>query len=332
MKTVRGLSATAAPVLLLLSAAQAPAHVISMSMGYATVAGNRVEYLLRMPAYEVANVKDPERALLGHIRFTSGFETGRVTGQECHRDRASDNFICAANYEFSQPVERLGVECSFYAVTVPNHIHMLHAERAGKSDQAILDSSFSSATLAFRPPTAAEQAVEQSGAGAFRVWTNWAQLLLLIALGIAARSRKELMWTGAAFLAGETAGTAVILRSAWQPSARFSEAAVALALTYLALEILVFPKSQGRWILALLFGAFAGMYFSVFVNESGYRAAWVLAGAAFAALTVLAAVALAGHAVARLPVRDFGRMVLTKAAASALFITGSIWFYLRLRA
>jgi hypothetical protein len=229
-------------------------------------------------------------------------------------------------------VERLGVECSFYEVTVPNHIHMLHAERGGKSDQAILDSSFPSATLGFRPPTAAELAVEQSVAGAFRVWSNWAQLLLLIALGIASRSRSELAWTGAAFLLGEIVGTAAILRSAWQPSPRFAEAAVALALTYLALEIIAFPKSQGRWILALIFGAFSGMYFSVFVNESGYRAAWVLGGSGFAVATVLAVLALAGYAVSRLPLRLYARTILTKAAAAALFITGSVWFYLRLRA
>ncbi|MES1262677.1 MAG: HupE/UreJ family protein, partial [Acidobacteriota bacterium] len=309
----------------------ASAHAISMSMGYATVTGNRVEYLLRMPAYEMTQVKDPRRAVFEHIRFTSGFETGRATGQECHDDAASGNLICAANYEFSEPVERLGVECSFYEMTVPNHIHMLHAERAGKSDQAILDSSFPSATLAFRPPTAAELAIEQSGAGAFRVWNNSAQLLLLLALALAARSRRELVGTGVAFLAGEITGTALILRLAWQPSPRFAEAAVALALAYLAFEMLAFPKSRGRWILALLFGAFFGMYFSVFVNESGYRASWVLAGAAFAAGTVLAAAALAGYALSRLPVKALPRLILTKAAAAALFVTGSVWFYLRLR-
>ena len=332
MRTSGGPRRLAALFVLLPLCPAAHAHVISMSTGYATVTGNRVEYLLRMPAYELTNVKDPQSALLGHIHFTSGYEAGRITGQECHRDTASDTFICAANYKFSQPVDRLRVECSFYLVTVPNHIHMLHAERAGKSDQAILDSSFSSATLTFRPPTAAEVAAEQSGAGAIRVWTNGAQLLLLVALGISSRNRRERVWTGAAFLAGEMAGTAVILRSAWQPSPRFAEAAVALALAYLALEIIAFPKSKGRWMLALLFGAFCGMYFSVFVNESGYSAAWVVGGAVFAAITVLAAVALAGYAVSRLPLREFGRLVLTRIAASALFLTGSVWFYVRLRA
>ena len=94
------------------------------------------------------------------------FETGRRLDGECHADSESSTYLCAANYEFHRQFEQLGVDCTFFDVTVTNHIHMLHAERAGKSDQAILDSSFPSATLAFRPPTRAEIAVEQSGAGA----------------------------------------------------------------------------------------------------------------------------------------------------------------------
>ena len=296
-----------------------------MSTGYATVTGNRVEYILRMPQYEMAHVKNPD-SLFDHIRFSSGFETGRRTGRECHDDPATSTYLCAANYEFSSPVDRLGVECTFFEVTVPNHIHMLHGERNGKSDQAILDSSFSSASLAFRPPTAFETAVEQSGAGAERVWTNAVQLLLLIALAIASRSRRELAVVGTAFLAGECLSTVTILHSSWQPSPRFAEAAAALALAYLALEIVAFPKSGGRWLLALLFGAFEGMYFSIFVGESGYRAGYVLPGAALAGAMVLLLAALAVYLIPRRY-----RALLSRIAASLLLVTGSMWFYLRLR-
>jgi hypothetical protein len=301
------------------------AHVISMSTGYATVTGNRVEYILRMPQYEMAHVKNPN-TLFDHIRFSNGFETGRRTGEECHDDPATSTYICAANYEFSRPVKRLGVECTFYEVTVPNHIHMLHAERNSKSDQAILDSSFPSATLAFRPPTVFEIAVEQLGAGAERVWTNSVQLLLLVALAIASRSRRELAVAGVAFLLGECLGTVAIMRSAWQPSPRFAEAAAALALAYLALEIVAFPKSGGRWLLALVFGGFEGMYFSIFLSESGYQAGYVLCGAAVAGALVLLLAALAGYAI---PHRY--RTLLSRIAASLLLVTGSIWFIVRLR-
>jgi hypothetical protein len=304
----------------LLTAAPAGAHVISMSSGFVTVAGNRVEYLLRMPDYEIAQLKDPARTLFDHIRFTSGFETARRLDGECHDDPAAATLICAANYEFSRPVERLGVDCGFHEVTVPNHIHLLRAERAGKYDQAILDSAFSSATLAFRPPTAIETAIEQSAAGAMRVWTNLAQLLLLVALALAARSRRELALLAGAFLTGECGGTAILLRTPWQPPLRFAEAAAALALAYLALEILAFPKSGGRWLLALLFGGFQGMFFALFVAESDYGAGWVLAGACFAALAVAGLCSLP----------KLG-MTLRAIGAGALMLTGIVWFCIRLR-
>jgi len=237
----------------LFSAMPAAGHVISMSNGFATVSGNRVEYILRMPDYEIAQLKDPAGALLDRIRFSNGIETARRVDGECHDDPSTSTLICAANYQFGQPVEKLGVECRFYEVTVPNHIHLLRAERDGKYDQAILDSAFSSATLAFRPPTAVETAVGESAAGAMRVGTNVTQVLLLVVIALAARSRRELAVLVAAFLAGECAGTAILLRTLWQPPLRFAEAAAALALAYLALEILAFPKSGGRWMLGLVF-------------------------------------------------------------------------------
>jgi hypothetical protein len=287
-----------------------------MSSGFANVSGNRVEYLLKMPTYEV----QPGTDVLSHIRFTSGFETGRRIDGECSTDAATATLICAADYQFSAPVEKLGVECSFYEVTVPNHIHLLRAERAGKYDQAILDSSISSATLAFRPPTAIETAIDQSVAGAKQAWRNLSQALLLVAIALAARSRKEFGLLFASFLAGECMGTAILLRTLWQPPLRFAEAAAALALAYLALEIVAFPQSGGRWIPALLFGGFQAMFFALFVSESGYEAGWVLTGACLAALPIAAVCALP----------RLGPWV-RRGGACLLGATGVIWFVLRLR-
>jgi hypothetical protein len=166
--------------------------------------------------------------------------------------QSAANYLCAANYQFSAPVERLRVDCTFYEVTVPNHIHMLHAERAGKSDQAILDSAFSTATLAFRPPTAGRTCCR---AGRRR------RLPCLDQLGAGpapARHRARLAHAPRAHrlrlcvsLRPNRRNGPGILRTAWQPSPRFAEAAAALALAYLALEIIAFPQSRGRWLLAL---------------------------------------------------------------------------------
>jgi hypothetical protein len=304
----------------LLAALPASAHVISMSSGFVNVSGNKVEYLLRMPAYEMQQGVNPV-TLFDHIRFTSGFETAQRLDGECHPDPSAATLICAANYRFSAPVDKLGVEATFYEITVPNHIHLLRAERDGHFDQAVLDSTLSSATLAFRPPTALETALNESAAGAVRTGKNLAQVFLLVALALAARTRREYLVLFAAFLMGEVGGTAILLRTLWQPPLRFAEAAAALALAYLAFEILTLPKSQGRWILALIFGAFQGMFFALFIGETGYHSAWVLTGAALAAIGVAGICALG----AKFP------LIVRKALACLLLATGVIWFGIRLR-
>lgn len=313
-----------------------PAHVISMSTGYATVRGSSVEYIFRMPDYEMAHVRDPG-SLFDHLRFSSDGEDGVRTGQECHPDPANGVYLCAADYRFSKPVDKLDVECTFYQVTVPNHVHMLRAERLDKDghgekyDQAILDSSFPSATLAFRPPTPAEIALSEGGAGFGQVFASYIQLLLLFAVALASRSGRELALNGAAFVAGQMASAALLLHSGWQPQPRFAESAAALALAYLSLEMLLFPASRGRWLMAGTLGVFSGMYFNLFISESGYSAAWVLAGAALASVVSAAVIRVAISALARVPVRDSVRIQAARAASVLLLCTGAIWFALRLK-
>jgi len=325
------MTAFRASVLAVLWAGAASGHAISMSSGFATVQGNRLEYILRMPQYEMSHIANPDRTLFDHIRFTSGGETALRLNSECHPDPASANVVCAANYQFRSRVERLDVESTLHEVTVPNHIHLLHAERNGKTDQAILDSTFPSASLAFRPPTLLELLAEQAGAGAVRAYSGAVQLLLLAALAAAARRRRELLILGAAFVSGECAGTAAILQANWQPTQRFAEAAVALALAYLALENLAFPESKGRWLLALVFGAFEGMYFARFITESGYRAEYVLGGAAGADALGLALAALLAWSASRIPSAGRFEVPARRVASAALMAGGLGWFLMRLR-
>ena len=174
---------------------------MSMSSGDLAIAGARAHYELRMPLYEVAHVPNPERTLLEHIRFAGA----RLVRSECHADPARDTYVCAADYEFAAPVDRVDVECTFPAITVPNHVHLLRASLGDKRDEAIFDLGFTRATLRFRPPTAAEIAITQAGAGFVRALGGTVQVLFLAALVLAARSRRELLAIAAMFLLGQAA-------------------------------------------------------------------------------------------------------------------------------
>lgn len=304
-------------------------HAISISTGDVTVRGRQVEYILRMPQYEL-KPGTPAMLLFTQLQLRSNGEMAKLVDAECHLDSAKNQYLCAANYAFSKLPGDLQVECSLQQVTVPNHVHMLKAERDGKYDQAILDSSFPVGILTFRPPTQFGIAVTQLTEAAIRMATSAAQVLLLLALAFSIRGHKERIVAAAAFFAGECAVAAVLGQGSWQPSPRFAEAAASLGLAYLAVELFAWPDSGGRWLLGLAFGCFSGLYFSLLLRESGFRASYVLSGSV---LTGAFLVAIAGavrtwlnHA----KWMDRFRPKAAKIATWCLLLTGAVWFVARL--
>ncbi|HUI77372.1 MAG TPA: HupE/UreJ family protein [Bryobacteraceae bacterium] len=304
------------------------AHVLSMSSGDLSVEGRRAHYELRMPQYEVAHIKDPNRSIFENIHFSSGGHEARLLSKGCVSDgTANGTYSCTAEYEFAAPPDSIDVQCAFHSITVPNHVHLLHAEMGGKQDQAIFDLSFSRATLRFRPPTPLETAVTQTGAGFVRAWGGLVQILFLAALVLAGRSRKELCALAGMFLVGQ-AGTALLLaKTFWQPAPRFVEAAAALTVAYLAVEILLLPQAGARWLIAGVLGAFHGLYFHLFLETTNYHAGSVLAGAALAEVVAIAVLAFAFSRISRL----LQALRPVQVSACALLAFGMIWFVLRLR-
>ena len=306
-----------------LAAVPALAHVVSMSSGDLVVDGTHARYELRMPLYEISHTPDPKRTLLEHIQFTGA----RMTSHDCQPDAPRDLYVCTAEYEFASPPDSIEVECTLASVTVETHVHQLRAEEAGKHDQALFDASFPRATLRFRPPTRMETFGLEAGAGFMRAWGGVAQILFLAALALAGRSAREVLTLAVLFFAGQVAAVLIVPHTGWQPAPRFVEAAAALTVAYMAVEILFLPKAGSRWLVALALGAFHGLYFHLFLQTTGYSKATVLAGAAVA--EAIAIVALAGTFLRLGRVARVLRPV--QVSASALFVFGMVWFFLRLR-
>jgi len=302
-------------------------HVISMSSGDLMVEGARAHYELRMPLYEIAHAQNPEWALLNHILFSSAGRAAKLVAKDCRADSTRDVYLCSADYEFAAPVESVEVECSFYTITVPNHVHLLRAEMGGKHDEGVFDMTFTHATLRFRPPTPAEIVATQSGAGFVRALAGIVQVLFLAALVLAARSARELVSLMAMFLAGQAACVLIMPYTAWQPAPRFVEAAAALTVAYLAVEILLLPQAGARWLVAAVLGGFHGLYFLLFVQSTGYGAGLVLAGAAVAEVLAVAILALVFSRVGRVA----KALRPLQVAASGLLVFGLVWFAMRLR-
>jgi len=303
------------------------AHVMSMSTGDVTVAGNRAHYELRMPIYEIADLKNPEALLFEHIRFSTAGQDGRITQRACHADMAQGSYICTADYEFPVLVDRLDVECTLHRVTVPNHVHLLRAQKEGKSDQAIFDFSFSKAQIRFDPPTAVETFFTQTGAGFVRALGGLVQILFLATLALAARSRRELAALGGMFVVGQITTAVIASKTNWEPAPRFVEAATALTIAYMAVEILALPQAGKRWLIAGVLGVFHGLYFALFLRTAEYSAVYVLTGATIAEALLIGLFAFGFSRIGRVA----AGLRPVQVSAGVLLAIGMFWFFLRLR-
>ncbi|MBI3666278.1 MAG: HupE/UreJ family protein [Acidobacteria bacterium] len=314
----------------LLAAPAAPrvaAHMISMSSGDLRLRGDRAEYELRMPLYETTHMKEPEKALFQNIHFYDGNREATLVKHLCEPSAAQDAYLCRAEYQFPGPVKNLEAQCTFAAVTVPNHVHLLRAERAGVFDQAIFDYSYTRFPLRFPPPGRAAMTLSQVWAGMRRAAGGPAQLLFLVALAMAARRRRELYALAGSFLAAECASALWVGYGSWSPAPRFVEAAAALTVAYLAVEILLLPEAGHRWAVAGALGVFHGFYFGLFLRDSQMHPLPVLAGVLAVEVALLALFAWL------LALLKRGAAVLrpVQAGAGALLLVGMAWFFLRLR-
>ena len=293
----------------LLGAAALHAHVVSMSTGELHVDGPTATFELRMPLYEVAHTAHPETDLLEHIRLADGHRTR----SSCREEEGS--YVCRAEYEFPElHPDSLEVECTLYQVTVPNHVHLLTAVQGTNTDQEVFDQRFVDGEVRFHPPSRAETIAKEVSTGARRALESGAGLLFLVALALAARSRGEAVTLGLVFLASEWV---VRPLGAYIPvnfTVRFFEAALALTVAYLALEILLLPEGRLRWLVVAVLGLFHGISFA------GFPVTY-LAGA-----SVVQAVLIAALAAGALKMPKVWR----RPAAVLLLAAALVWFGLRL--
>jgi hydrogenase/urease accessory protein HupE len=303
------------------------AHIMSMSSGHLVVEGSVAEYELRMPLYEIVHLEEPEKSLLENFRL---YQEGReVSAAEasCRANPDEGVYLCRAKFVFPEPVDQLDVECTFAAVTVPNHVHILRATRGEVTAQAVFDFTFSRSTIRFIPPTVLEELLSQMGAGGLRVLAGPLQILFLVALVLAGRNKRELRWLAAAFVLAEVVAALVVVWKPWQPPARFVEAAAALTVAYLAVEILALPEAGYRWLIAGGMGVFHGFYFGTFLRQSEMDSLYVLSGVVIADLALLA---LFAYMLSRLT-RAAPWLRPVRSGAVVLLLVGMVWFVLRMR-
>ena len=246
-------------LLLVVSVGIAQAHVVSLSNGEVHVTGRTAEYTLHMPAYEIEQLPNPVESLLNQIRFGDGHRT------EAHCQREGDDFACHATYSFDHKLpDTLEVECTFYRVTVPNHIHMLYAQQDENADQRVFDQNNAVIEMRFHPPSFWESLTRDGFAGARRFGTSVAAVLFVLLLAVTAKSWREALSLGSLFLLAEWLVRPLVPFLPIGLSAEFLEAVMALTAAYLAGEVLLLPEGRARWIVVPLLGLIHGLPFVAF--------------------------------------------------------------------
>jgi hypothetical protein len=295
------------PLFFVVALSTAHAHVVSMSSGDLRINGATATYELRIPLYEVADLKDAGRkTLLESIQFGGG----RMLESNCREEQ--QNLVCTARYLFEKDVDELRVQCRFPSITVPNHVHVFRATKAdGKTDQAFFDLTLTEANLTFRPPTAAELFLRASIEGVRRGLLGFTTVLFLFALAVVANDRKQFLTLAAILVAVEVLLVSV---PTIRLSPKFLEAAAALSTAYLAVEKLLVPQAGQRWLVVAILGVFHGLLFRFFNPESQIGFA---TGLLAANLLWLGPAALA-------------RFLPVKPVAILLALLGTLWFVYRL--
>jgi hypothetical protein len=297
------------------------AHVVSISTGDGRLEGNAVVYELRMPLFEAPERREDRDRLPAQLRFRASGGEARLEETACAENPAENAWICKARYVFESEPEIVEIESALPRLTVPNHVHIARLTRGARSEQAVLDLTFPRAEIRFRPPTAFEEFVKQSGGSAWRVWSSPVQWLFLLGLALAAAGWGEALLLLAAFAAGESAAAVVFANRTLALAPRFLEMAGALTIAYLAVEILFLPRSWVRWLIVAVLGVFHGLGFAQFLAATEYKPGLVLGGAVFAA-SLLAALL---YALAR-------RCGQPRFLAWLLLATGLSWFAWRFAA
>lgn len=285
-----------------------------MSNGELRINGAIATYELKMPQYEVAEMKSPGDTLFDNIKFNGA----RLLEKHC--STIGDSLQCTARYIFNEDVKELGITCKFAAVTAPNHVHIFRATKAtGETEQAFFDLSFTETQMKFRPPTAGEFFLKASVEGFRRGISGLTTALFLLAIAMVASDRKQfLLLTSVLVMVELTAASTLSVRL----SPKFLEAAAALSTAYVAIEKLLLPKAGQRWLVVGILGVFHGLFFRFFAVElTGVPSTLGFA----AGLLVANLVWMIPAGLARfLPHR--GQQILT----AMLFLAGTFWFVFRI--
>lgn len=254
------------------------AHLVSFSESELAFEGNRAEFRLAVPLYELDHLRQARETVLDRFRFPGA----TVSGSGCREK--NQQWECSATVVFPSEPESVKVQCDLATVLVAGHVHVMRLRRAGYERSAVFDATYREAVVALLAPTPAERWTRDAAAGASRAAAGWSRWLWIAVLAFAMRRDWRM-------IASAAAGAALGLFAGPPVLPGLLEAGAAAVAAYVAFEAGFFADGAWRWIGLAALGVAAGLDLQWLQARTGANGALLLMGWLVAACGIAAAVA-----------------------------------------
>lgn len=264
-------------------------HPGRISQGRLLLRGDEAVYELQMPLAELGGRQANPDELLGALALRAGNSAGQRVDQECGEQADQPFYACRATYRFPRPAESIVVRCEFPSITSPGHVHVLRSGEGRAARRTVFTSASQEAEILFTAPPLWKEALGQMTKGSVWVVASPLAIFVLVVTTLAGRTRRELAYCAGAFGLFLSVGAMLEAGAAWIPSARYIEAATALAGSCLAAGILLVPgRRVPRWPACAVVGGGLGIMLAKFLAVERVSMAYPLAGALGCAALLIA--------------------------------------------
>jgi hypothetical protein len=288
----------------LLFAIPLSAHLVSFSESELSLEGNRAEFRLSIPLYELEHLRQARETLLDRFQFPGA----TLTASGCRAE--GDQWECRATIDFPTEPESVKVQCDLASVLVAGHVHVMRLRRAGVERSAVFDATYRDAVISLFAPAPVDRWTRDAAAGAGRAVAGWSRWLWLAVLAFAIRRDWRLIGAAAAGAAlGLFAGRPVL------PG--LLEAGAAAVAAYVAFEAGFFAEGAWRWVGIAALGVASGLDLQWLQARTDANGVVLLIGWLLVACCIAAAVA---YPSARLPDRA------RRGVCLALIAVALTWF------
>jgi hypothetical protein len=288
----------------LLFAIPLSAHLVSFSESELSLEGNRAEFRLSIPLYELEHLRQARETLLERFQFPGA----TLTASGCRAE--GDQWQCRAAIVFPADPSSVKVKCDLAAVLVAGHVHVMRLRRAGYERSAVFDLTFREAVISVLAPAPAERWARNAAAGAARAVAGWSRWLWIAVLAFAMRRDWRMV-------AAAVAGAALGLFAGRPVLPGLLEAGAAAVAAYVSFEAGFFADGAWRWVGIAALGVASGLDLQWLQARTDANGAVLLIGWLLAACGIAAAVA---YPAAHLPDRA------RRGVSLALIAVALTWF------